>query len=122
MEDAITAIVGDAPVLDRDALERVQRIGGERLVQRMIGAFLDHVPARVDALVAAGDGNDAGRTAHAIKSSAGNLGLERLRLLAQEVEARAELGDESWSELRVHFAQAMGEARAALEQQMERSS
>jgi len=122
MEDAISAIVGDAPVLDRGALERVQRIGGEGLVQRMIGAFLEHVPGRVNALVASDDGDDAGRAAHAIKSSAGNLGLERLRLLAQEIEARAELGDESWSELRVHLAQAMDEARAALERQMERSS
>jgi HPt (histidine-containing phosphotransfer) domain-containing protein len=85
----------------------------------MIGAFLEHVPARVEVLLAGGTHDAAMRTAHAIKSSAGNLGLERLRLVAQEIEARAELGDDSWSQLRAALAAVMDEARAVLTQRME---
>lgn len=119
--DEIEAIAGDAPVLDRGALERVERIGGARLVQRMIAAFLEHVPDRVAALRTSGDADAAGRMAHAIKSSAGNLGLERLRLIAQEIEMRVDLGDGSWAQLRSALAQAMDEARAALGQHAESS-
>src|SRR5690606_41409926 len=57
----------------------------------------------------------------AIKSSAGNLGLERLRLIVQEIEARAELGDETWSELRMYVAGEIDDARPALEVHLERS-
>lgn len=119
--DEIEAIAGDAPVLDRSALERVQRIGGVQLVHRMIRAFLEHVPARVEALQGIDDADAAGRTAHAIKSSAGNLGLDRLRLVAQEIEMRVDLGDGTWPQLRAALAKAMAEARTALQQQTESS-
>lgn len=121
MENEITAITGEAPVLDAGALERVQRIGGVQLLHRMIRAFLEHVPARVEALLQEDHAHETARTAHAIKSSAGNIGLERLRLLAQETEARAELGDDTWSELRALIAHEMDAARTALEAQLERS-
>ncbi len=121
MDDEIAAITGEAPVLDAGALERVQRIGGVQLLHRMFRAFLEHVPARVEALLQEDDAHEAARTAHAIKSSAGNIGLERLRLLAQETEARAELGDDTWSELRALIAHEMDAARTALEAQLERS-
>ncbi|NLG60901.1 MAG: hypothetical protein GX539_01555 [Candidatus Cloacimonetes bacterium] len=121
MDMDVSAITGDAPVLDIRALERVQRIGGLQLVQRMIRAFLEHVPARVDALLASASALDAARAAHAIKSSAGNLGLERLRLIVREIEARAELGDETWSELRMYVAGEIDAARPVLEVHLERS-
>jgi len=81
MTDDVAAILGDAPAVDGQALERVRRIGGSALIERMIASFLGHVPGRVDEVVRAEEAPAAMRAAHAIKSSAGNLGLARLARL-----------------------------------------
>ncbi len=112
--DDLTGILGDAPAVDAQALARIRRIGGDALVERMVAAFLGHVPARVDEVVHAVEAPAAMRAAHAIKSSAGNLGLTRLALLAAAIEARADMGDASWATLRPALGDAFAEARAAL--------
>lgn len=114
MTDDVAAILGDAPAVDAQALERVRRIGGSALIERMIASFLGHVPGRVDEVVHAEEAPAAMRAAHAIKSSAGNLGLARLARLAAEIEARADAGDASWATLRPALGAAFAEARAAL--------
>ena len=74
------------------ALERISRLGGEELVGRMIAAFMENATKRVgDARQALGSGDrdGLGRAAHSLKSSAANVGAERLRALAREIEEGA---------------------------------
>ena len=97
---------GAAPqsVLDDTALDRLRRIGGDKLLHAMAQLFLENGAQRVEALRQAAREDDAatiGRTAHALKSSAGTLGAHRLMRLAAEVERAASEG---------HEAQAIGAA------------
>jgi PAS domain S-box-containing protein len=86
---------GAPPVFDRDGmLERL--MGDEEMAGMVIGAFLDDVPARIEALRAALAGADAPtaeREAHSIKGASANVGGERLRLVAFEIERAAKSGD-----------------------------
>ena len=82
-------------VIDVAALERLQRIGGSGLARQMIALFLEQGTARVQqALAAVSDSDAAGveRAAHALKSSAGNVGASRLQRMAEEAESAAEGG------------------------------
>lgn len=82
----------DHPLLDPRALERLQEWGGEALVERMIELFFEQGTIRLEELRAAvevGAMEQAERAAHSLKSSAGNLGAERLRSVAGALEAQA---------------------------------
>jgi HPt (histidine-containing phosphotransfer) domain-containing protein len=115
-------IIGDAPVIDAVAFERIRRIGGDRLLRQMIEAFLENGAQRVRTALDAPDAADAAQAAHALKSSAGNLGLVRVMRLAEAMEARAANGDERGClALRPALAAAFDEARAALVRERERS-
>ena len=74
------------------ALERIAKLGGEGLVEKMIGAVRGNAAKRVigarEAL-AAGDLEALGRAAHSLKSSAANVGAARLVELAKEIEERS---------------------------------
>lgn len=80
------------PVLDRSALDRLERIGGAKLLSAMLGSFVEHGAMRVGAAQEAasvGDVRGVSDAAHALKSSAGNIGATRLQLCAQRVEHEA---------------------------------
>lgn len=81
--------------LDPAALERLQKLGGDAFVGKMIGLFLDYAGGKV---VAARQAQVAGNllgvqdAVHPIKSSAGNVGACRVQALAQRIELLAKQG------------------------------
>jgi HPt (histidine-containing phosphotransfer) domain-containing protein len=88
--------MNDQEVIDPRALARLQEWGGDKLLRELVRIFLDNSPIRVGQIRAAVDGGDikdAERAAHSLKSSAANLGAERLRALASEVERTASSAD-----------------------------
>lgn len=79
----------------RAAVERLRRIGGTELAARMIELYLAEAPARVSAVeagAAGGSADSVARAAHALRSSAGNLGMAVLQQVAQAVESSAAAG------------------------------
>jgi HPt (histidine-containing phosphotransfer) domain-containing protein len=83
-------------VLDPSAIERLQRIGGDRLVVRMLATFDAFATEKVREIEAACRDQrweDAGLAAHALKSSAGNVGATALQRLALEVEQAGRSAD-----------------------------
>lgn len=79
-----------------ESIEKLLGIGGTTLVCRVIDLFFEHLPPKLEALkiqVAAASFQELERTAHSIKSSAANLGLEALRSAAQELESHARQPD-----------------------------
>lgn len=79
----------DNQVLDPSAMARLKRIGGDRLVGKMLvsfDAFATEKVAEIETATSAGDWRAAGLAAHALKSSAGNVGATELQRLAFEVE------------------------------------
>lgn len=82
----------DPQVLDPKALDRLREWGGEKLLSEMVRLFLENAPQRMDQIrqgVGEGSLADGERGAHSLKSSAANLGAERLRALAAEAEQAA---------------------------------
>jgi HPt (histidine-containing phosphotransfer) domain-containing protein len=80
------------PILDPTALERLRRIGGDRLLRMMMTSFVEHGAVRMAtarAAAAAGDGKGVSEEAHALKSTAGNIGASALQRTAQKVEGEA---------------------------------
>jgi len=76
----------------QESFEKLLSIGGPTLVCRVVDLFFEHVPPKLTQLnqhVSAVDFGELERTAHSIKSSAANLGLENLRQLAQDLEKTA---------------------------------
>ncbi len=85
-----------ADCLDEQALPRLYRLGGEKLVLGMIEAFVGTAPERVrEARVAAAAGDLAplGRVMHSLKSTAANFGSLRVPPLAARLEQAAAGGD-----------------------------
>lgn len=81
-----------ATVLDPAALERLLRIGGQEFLVEMIELFLEHAPQRLASARTALAENDVKtlyRSAHSLKSTAGNLGARALQNMAADVEGRA---------------------------------
>jgi HPt (histidine-containing phosphotransfer) domain-containing protein len=86
----------DPTVLDPSAIARLQRIGGDRLVGRMLATFDAFATEKVQEIEAAcrdARWEDAGLAAHALKSSAGNVGATVLQSLAFEVEQAGRASD-----------------------------
>jgi HPt (histidine-containing phosphotransfer) domain-containing protein len=86
----------DPHVLDPKSLERLREWGGDKLLSEMVRLFLENAPQRMEQIRrGAGDGNldDGERGAHSLKSSAANLGAEKLRALAADAERAASDGD-----------------------------
>lgn len=82
-------------MLDNQALERLRKLGGDRLAGRMIALFLETGPERIQAARAgerAGDFDQVRRAAHSLKSSAGNIGATSLQAIADRLEQHAEAG------------------------------
>lgn len=88
----------DPHVLDPEALERLREWGGEKLLTQMVRLFLQNAPQRMEQVRSYKDGSDgkeAERGAHSLKSSAANVGAQRVRVLAAEIERAAGDGDEA---------------------------
>ena len=84
-----------APSTDPEALARLERFGGQRLLNEMIALFLGSAPDRLSAAAAAIAADDPGATEHALhalKGSAGQLGAVRLSRLCERGEAMARSG------------------------------
>lgn len=85
-------VQADRTVLDAAVLERLVRIGGQDLLIRMIDLYLEHAPARMDAIRRAAGGRDwAGlyQAAHSLKATAGNVGARALQEKVGRLEHRA---------------------------------
>ena len=88
-------IIDDIPRGDLQALARLNRWGGEKLIQQMAALFRTEVPTRLLAIrgaVKAGDCVAAEKAAHSLKSSCAQLGAARMRVLAEGVEVLAAAG------------------------------
>lgn len=86
----------DSHVLDPKSLDRLREWGGDKLLSEMVRLFLENAPQRMQQIRSgAGEGNlsDGERGAHSLKSSAANLGAEKVRALAAEAERAASEGD-----------------------------
>ena len=107
-------------VLDPSAMERLRRIGGDRLVGKMLAsfdAFATEKVAGIQSAVSAEDWAQAGKEAHALKSSAGNVGAMELHRLSFDVECAGREGDsEAIPALVVELTAAFEAAQAALAQ------
>ena len=78
--------------LDPAAIERLRKLGGDKFAGEMVDLFLSYGGKKVtEALAAWQAGNLAGvaEAAHALKSSAGNVGAELVRKLAAQAEQSA---------------------------------
>lgn len=78
---------------DPAMLQSLERAGGPALVAALLRSFTDKSPGRLAELraaLAAGDPAAAGRVAHTMKSSAGQLGMTVLQQACQELETAAE--------------------------------
>lgn len=74
---------------ETSALEKLMKLGGNKLVRRIITSFLENTPQRIEAAVEghkAGNLNVLERSVHSIKSSAGQIGAARLRYVAEKIE------------------------------------
>lgn len=84
------------PRFDDKPLAMLRRVGRESLARKMIDLFLGSAPGRVAAIAAAhaaGDLTAAGRAAHSLKPSAGQLGAVALQSVCQEIEDASTAGD-----------------------------
>jgi len=84
----------DSDAIDPQALERLRRIGGDALLSNIVALFMSHVePALREAVsgLELGDFDSVQRVAHALKSSAGNLGAQQMQHLADRIEQLAEI-------------------------------
>lgn len=85
----------DAPATDHEALERLRRFGGDKLLREMIALFLGATPERIEAARKAALGGDAAaaeRALHSLKSSAAQLGAMRMQHLSERGEHAARAG------------------------------
>jgi len=83
---------------DREALQRLVALGGDKLVHRIVAIFASFGAARLEdaeEALARGDYAAMAAAAHAMRSSAGNVGALRLLATATELEhaARARHAD-----------------------------
>jgi len=81
---------------DIDAVTRLRKLGGNVLVSRIANMFADFAAARVaDAVAGDGQGDllKVAAAAHAVRSSAANVGATRLLVIATELESAARTGE-----------------------------
>ena len=83
-------------LLDGAALSRLERIGGTKLVRRMIGLFMQHAGTHVESLRMTGacaSHAQVRTVAHSLRTSAGILGAHRLLQVATDAESAATNGE-----------------------------
>lgn len=113
-------------VLDATAVDGLRRLGGQEFLVEMIDLFLEHGPQRLEAIHSGMSEHDATlvhRSAHSLKSTAGNLGGRVVQGLAQEIETLAADGElEQAAPLVERMVMAFDELRAHLERERSRTS
>ena len=90
---SVPSLSAQCLVLVFDLASVQERLDGDNeLVRVVLEAFLDDIPCQIQALkehLANGDSSAAGRVAHAIRGASANVGGDRLRNLAKEMEMAA---------------------------------
>lgn len=84
-------------VLNRDALEQLERDTSAEVVPLILNRFLGELEQRcadIRAAAASGEVDRVGLEAHSIKSAAKTFGLEQLSENARRLEATADAGEE----------------------------
>jgi len=84
--------MADEASVDPAALERLRRLGGEKFVKEMIDIFLDFIPKKIAQALEGQRANcllEIEKGAHAVKSSALNMGAQNLQRLADRIERLA---------------------------------
>ena len=85
----------ELPATDPDALTRLERFGGIKLLDEMIALFLVNARERLTAAatgLAAGDAAAIENAMHSLKSSSAQLGALRLSRLSEQAETIARGG------------------------------
>lgn len=80
---------------DPDTLVRLRRLGGDSLIRKLVAVFGEYARDRVQDAVTAGKSGDldaVARAAHAVRSSAGNVGALRLLEVSTALEQTALAG------------------------------
>ena len=80
----------ESQILDPQAMERLREWGGDKLAGQMVRLFLKNSGVRMDQIrkgAADGDMDEAERGSHSLKSSAANIGAEKVRTLATQLES-----------------------------------
>ena len=75
---------------DAEALKRLERFGGLKLREELTKLFLQEAPERIasgHAALAAGDVAGIRTMAHALKSSAGQMGARRVQAICERIES-----------------------------------
>lgn len=88
--------MNDLPLIDSAQMDRLNEWGGPELQTKMVDLFLTHAKDRMDQIregLSASRPETAETGAHTLKSSAGNVGAQRVQRLAQEAESLAEEGN-----------------------------
>jgi HPt (histidine-containing phosphotransfer) domain-containing protein len=92
---ASNAPTTELPATDPDALARLERFGGRKLLHEMIALYLENAPGRLAAAAAgvvAGDPIATENALHSLKSSSAQLGALKLSRLCEAGEAIARGG------------------------------
>jgi HPt (histidine-containing phosphotransfer) domain-containing protein len=112
--------------LDAGALERLERLGDAAFVRQMIEVFLDYAGKKIaEARAAQVAGNLGGveKAVHPLKSSAGNVGAQRMQTLAVRIEDLAEQGQsETLCPLLSELEQAFAAVKPELEEKLRQLS
>jgi len=77
---------------EEEAVDRLRRLGGDKFAAEMIGLFLDYAQTKladVQRASQAGDCAGVAKAVHPLKSSAGNVGANRVQALAGGLEEAA---------------------------------
>ena len=88
--------MNDLPLIDMAQMDRLNEWGGKELQTKMVDLFLSHASDRMDQIrqgLSTSTPETAETGAHTLKSSAGNVGAQRVQQLAQEAETLAEEGN-----------------------------
>ena len=88
--------MNDLPLIDMAQMDRLKEWGGKELQTKMVDLFLSHARDRMDQIrqgLSTTTPETAETGAHTLKSSAGNVGAQRVQQLAQEAETLAEKGN-----------------------------
>lgn len=103
------------PPIDSSAIDRLLKLGGVKFTLEMISLFHSYGTKKMDEARQAWAGRDLkalSAAVHPLKSSAGNVGAQRVQTLATSVESLAAAGSAEpagaqFSELERAFAEAL---------------
>ncbi len=86
----------DPTIINPEAIQRLEEWGGADLVEQMVRLFLQNSPERMEQIRAVfreDPGTVPERGSHSLKSSAANVGADRVREVAGRIELAASDGD-----------------------------